>query len=102
MNVVGVTCPKCQQAVKANRGCRHLRWTPARGGPIEFAKSLLAAKPREGVSAARILAAWWEAEFDWLLDRILARVEVIDGYCFAEQDAVDRLCIDIWNRLSER
>jgi len=73
---------------------------PVRGGPIEFAKSVLAATPREGLRVSSIPAEWWEAEFNWLLDRIMARLDVVDGYCFGDQDEVDRLCMDIWHRLT--
>lgn len=50
------------------------------------------------MTPADIPSGWWESQHDWLLERILARLAVADGYCFGEPVDLDRLCMDIWHR----
>lgn len=98
-----VRCPRCRQAVQEGGGCRHLRWVPKLGGPIDFAKFAVRSSPsteRRGFSASSIPAGWWEAHHDWLLERITVRLDVVDGYCFGEPVDMDRLCLDIWHEFA--
>lgn len=99
----GVCCPICGQAAQERGGCRHLRWTPRRGDPIDFAKSVVAANPGtdgSGFNPSSITQEWWESQFDWLMDRITARIEVLDGYCFGDPVDLDRLRLDIRHRFA--
>ncbi len=43
---------------------------------------------------------WWESQYDWLLKRIVTRLDVIEGHCFGSPAELDRLCLDIWQRFS--
>lgn len=95
-----VRCPRCGQVAERRRGCQHLRWVPERGGPVEFAQHVVKTSPytgRRGFSPGDIPSVWWESHHDWLLERILARLDVIDGYCFADPADLDHLCLDIWH-----
>ncbi len=101
--IVDVRCPRCGQDAEEGSGCRHLRWAPERGGPIEFAKSVLVSSPctkGSGFEAASIRREWWESHHEWLLERIMARLDVADGYCFGDPVEIDRLCLDIWHRFA--
>lgn len=98
-----VRCPRCGMGVDQGTGCRHLRWVPGRGNPIDFAKSVLAARPiteGDGLTAGAIGQEWWESQYDWLLDRIMVRLDVVDGYCFGDPVDLDRLRLDIWHRFA--
>jgi len=98
-----VRCPRCGGAANDGVGCRHLRWKPERGGPVEFAKFVVVTSPYtsgRGFVAASIPETWWESEYDWLLERILTRLDVINGHCFGDPIDLDRLCIDIWHEFA--
>jgi hypothetical protein len=100
VETTAVICPYCRASVTNGNFCRHLRWTPARGGPIEFARWVVANNPytaRRALSARRIPSEWWEREFDWLMGRLRLRLHVADGYCFSELVDLDLLCMDIWH-----
>jgi hypothetical protein len=76
---------------------------PRRGDPIDFAKSVVAANPYtdgSGLNAGSIPQEWWESQFDWLMDRITIRLDVVDGYCFGEPVDLDRLRLDIRHRFA--
>ncbi len=99
----GVRCPRCGQAAEKRGGCLHLRWVPGRGDPIDFAKSVIASRPfaeDSGFKVGSIPQEWWESEFEWLMDRLETRLDVIDGYCFGEAVDLDRLRLDIWHRFA--
>ena len=95
-----VHCPRCNQSVAQKPSCQHLRWRPEQGGPIDFALSLLKEKPVPGISLGRVPEGWWESQFDWLFDRITARLDVIDGHCFADSGQLDRLWLDLKHKLA--
>ena len=98
-----VRCPRCGMAADGWTGCQHLRWAPQRGGPLEFAKAVLAARPitqGSGLRASTIPQEWWESQYDWLLDRITVRLDVVDGYCFGDPVELDRLRLDIWHQFA--
>jgi hypothetical protein len=81
-------------------GCRHLRWAAEQGGPLDFVRHVLETSPYtegRGLSASSIPDSWLEAHFDWVLQRIEARVDVEDGYCYSELVDLDLLCMDIWH-----
>lgn len=99
----GVCCPQCGQAAQERGGCRHLRWVPRRGNPIDFAKSVVASRPfaeDKSFTVSSIPQEWWEAQFDWLMDCIEMRFDVIDGYCFGDAVDLDLLRLDIWHRFA--
>lgn len=96
-----IRCPRCAQSVREVERCRHLRWAPEQGDPLAFAKFAVKTSPCTAARGARptsISLAWWESQYDWLLERIVTRLDVIGGYCFADPAALDRLCLDIWHR----
>ena len=98
-----VTCPRCQLGVEGTAGCQHLRWTPDRGSPVEFAKHIVQSSPYtkgRGFRPDSIPPSWWETKQDWLLDRILARLDVAGGYCFGDIADIDGLCMDIWHEIA--
>ena len=95
-----IRCPRCAQPAAQKPACNHLRWRPERGGPIDFAKSILREKPVPGMRASSIPVGWWESQHEWLLDRITTRIEVIDGYCFADSGEMDRLWLDLKHKLA--
>ena len=100
---VDVRCPRCGQGVEGKAGCRHLRWTPDRGGPVEFTKYVLETSPYtegRGFHAGSIPSTWWEPRLDWLLERILIRLDVVDDYCFGDPVDLDLLCLDVWHRFA--
>ncbi len=100
---IDVRCPRCGEVVEGDDGCRHLRWVPRRGGPIDFAKRVVETSPYtagRGFIASRLPEEWWESQHDWLLDRIVTRLDVVDGYCFGDPAELDRLCLDIWERFA--
>jgi hypothetical protein len=89
--------------VRPHERCVHLRWTPDRGGPIDFAKFVVQTSPyteRRRQQPGRIPQAWWEQHYDWLLDRIHVRLDVADGYCFGDAADLDGLCMDIWHEFA--
>ena len=95
-----VRCPRCGQGAEREAGCRHLRWTPDRGGPVEITKYVLETSPYtegRGFHAGSIPSAWWEQRRDWLLERVLTRLDVVDGYCFGDPVDLDLLSLDVWH-----
>ncbi len=100
---IEVRCPQCGEPAGAKGGCVHLRWRPGQGGPDVLARHVVVVSPYtkgRGFSAKSIPAAFWEAEQDWVLDRIFARLQVIEGYCFGDPADIDGLCRDIWHRVA--
>ncbi len=93
-----VKCPRCGQPASERPPCRHLRWFPQRGGPIEFARSIVADRSTQRLVPTNIPRDWWESQYDWLLERITTRIDVIDGYCFALPGELDLLRLDIKHR----
>ena len=97
-----VRCPRCGQGVNEG-GCRHLRWIPKRGGPADFARYVISTSPYtegRGFQPKSIPSTWWESEEEWLFERILSRLDVLEGYCFGDPVDLDRLCLDIWHRFA--
>ena len=95
-----IQCPRCGQPAAERRACRHLRWRPQHGGPIDFAKSLVADPDAPRLVSAEVPDAWWESQYDWLFERITARTDVVQGYCFADPGELDSLRLDIKHRLA--
>jgi hypothetical protein len=93
-------CPRCGQQIFFQVGCRHLLWAAEQGGPLEFIRHVLEASPYtegRGLEASAIPDSWLEERYDWLLERIDARVHIEDGYCFGELVDLDLLCMDVWH-----
>jgi hypothetical protein len=99
-----IACPHCgHEIVDRMAGCRHLRWTPDRGGPIDFAMYVVFNSPYtsgRGLRAIDIPTKWWEEQYEWLLDRVSTRLSVVDGYVFGEMVDIDLFCMDIWHRFA--
>lgn len=93
-------CPRCNHPAAEEPACRHLRWRPERGGPVEFARSIVADRAASGSPSASIPQGWLESQYDWLLHQITVRIDVVDGYCFADPGELDRLWLDIMHRFA--
>jgi hypothetical protein len=94
-----VACPICAAANGAGAYCRHVRWTFDQGGPVDFARFAVetsAYRHPRGYKSCDIPSAWWRAQEDWILDRVLFRFAVSDGYVFGELAELDLLTLDIW------
>jgi hypothetical protein len=99
----GVPCPICGTPNKTGITCPHQRWTFNRGGPLDFARFALETSPyirNGGHDARQITTAWLEAHGDWIVDRVLSRLQAIDGYVFGELNDIDHIARDIWKAFS--
>jgi hypothetical protein len=95
----GVRCPICGAANRAMQYCRHVRWTFDQGGPVEFARFAVetsAYRHPRGYKSCDIPGAWWREHDEWLLEHVLNRFAVVDGYVFGELADLDLLTLDIW------
>ncbi len=98
-----VSCTRCGREIVDKIGCRHLRWTPERGGPIDFARYVVHTSPytqARGLKSMTIPQRWWEVHFDWLLERIEAHMDVHEGFVFGETSDLDLLCMDLWHKIA--
>ena len=41
-----IRCPYCQREASSSGGCEHQRWSPQQGGPVDFARFVMATRPR--------------------------------------------------------
>ncbi len=94
-----VPCPICGAANSAGAYCRHVRWTFDQGGPVDFARFAVetsAYRHPRGYKSCDIPSTWWGAQEEWILDRVLLRFAVKDGYVFGELAELDLLTLDLW------
>lgn len=95
----GVRCPICSGPNRPGAYCRHVRWTFDQGGPVDFARFAVetsAYRHPRGYKSCDIRSAWWREQEEWILDRVLFRFAVSDGYVFGELAELDLLTLDVW------
>ena len=95
-----VRCRMCGRDNAPMQYCRHVRWTFDQGDPLEFTRFALETSPyteRRGFEVAHIPPAWWHENGGWVVEQVLLRFDVEDGYVFGDMGNLDLLARDVWN-----
>ncbi len=94
-----VRCRICGRDNLPMQYCRHVRWTFDQGDPIDFTRFALETSPythRRGFKSNEIPANWWAMNGEWIVDEVLLRFDVNEGYVFGEIVDLDNLARDVW------
>ena len=94
-----VRCRICGRDNLPMQYCRHVRWTFDQGDPIDFTRFALETSPYthgRGFDVKEIPSSWWAMNGEWIVEEVMLRFDVGDGYVFGELVDLDNLARDVW------
>lgn len=99
--VEAARCTRCGQTNTPGDQCRHVRWTFARGGPLDFARHAVDASPYtagRGYRASDIPGHWYIENGEYVLEVVARHFEPEAGFVFGDLGDLDLVARDIWRR----